>query len=166
MNFLPINLPSSGIEIIILAGVFIVLFALALVLGKGRMIAFILSFYPAALFYSQFPFFDKIIFFKKTDLQVFLNSLALFFVFFILTFLIINFITGRSLSYSVRGKTLKTTLLAFSAWLLVLMTINQIVVMKGIEKFFPLTHDILGNPNLFFWFLAIPLVIILIFIRR
>ena len=166
MNFLPQNLPNFTGEIIALAGIFIVLFALALVLGKGRMIAFILSFYPAALFYSKFPFFDKILFFKETDLQVFLNKLALFFVFFILTFLVINFITGRSLSYSVKGKTFKLTLLAFSAWLLVLMTIHQIVVIKGIEKFFPMTHDVLGNPQFFFWFLAIPLAVILIFIRR
>ncbi|TSC60832.1 MAG: hypothetical protein G01um1014107_234 [Parcubacteria group bacterium Gr01-1014_107] len=139
---------------------------LAFILGKSRMVAFVLSIYPAILIYLQFPFLEKLVFFKRDQFQLFLNNLFIFLAFFLVTFLILSAVTGKSLMYSSRRKPLQLIALSFSLWILVLLLLHQVVALPNITSYLPKTSPYLASGKFFFWLLTIPLVLTLAFIRK
>lgn len=62
--------------------------ALSFYKGKGTLFSIIVSFYPAAIFYSAFPYKSKFIFFNDSSIQVFYSHALMFGVFFALSFFV------------------------------------------------------------------------------
>jgi hypothetical protein len=56
--------------------------------GKSVLFSLIVSFYPAVLFYTTFPYKEKFVLFKDTSLHVFYSHALIFAVFFLLSFFV------------------------------------------------------------------------------
>lgn len=168
MDFLAKYIPGNLTEwIIVLLGL-IFFIGLSFALGKSRTTAFNLSFYPAILIYFQLPddLLNKLIIFNGSPWQTFLNNFAIFLVFFFLTFVIINAITGKSLIYSGRRKSIQLLVLGVCALFLVLIVLSQIVVLPKIVVWLPTLYPFFSSEKLFFWLLSAPIVLMLIFVRK
>ena len=168
MAFLNQSFSALTTEIIIAAAILVACLILAFILGKSRMVAFNLSFYPAILIYLQLPeaLLKKLLIIKETAIQIFFNNLLIFLIFFILTFFIINAIAGRSLMYSSRRRFFQLAVLAVSAWILIILSIHQVIALPKIGDWLPTLSPIFSSAKLFFWFLAIPLALIILFVRK
>ena len=166
MGFITQNLSNLRGELILLILLFIVCFIITYLLGRGKTVAFILSFYPAIFLYSQFPFSEKLIFFNDTDSQIFLNKLGIFLIFFLITFLILCNITGRTMVYTSNRGITKTILLSLFVLSMILVTVNRVIPSDKISELLPMTGGIFASQNYFFWLLTIPIVFIVLFMRK
>jgi len=159
-------MPISSNELIALLAFFVFSCVLAFILGKGKSIALIFSFYPAIFFYLQFPVVQEKLIVAQTGWLMFLNQLAIFLAFFLLTFLILTAITGRSMDYTSRRKKIVILFLGLLIFLLIMTVLHQVIVYKEILSFFPKSGKIFALEKLFFWLLTIPLALTLIAAKR
>ncbi len=90
-----VGIPITN-DIIVIASLFIIFFIYALYGNKGRLISFILAFYPATIFYKTFPFSQQLTIVTDEKWLVF-NKLAIFLLFFIpISIIIARFVFKES----------------------------------------------------------------------
>lgn len=166
MSLISSYTPVLGSELAALSIILIFCLVVSFSLGKGKIIALILSFYPAVFFYSQFPIIEKLVFLKENQWQIFFNRLILFAIFFILTFLVISIIAGGRVLYTDRSQKLKIFILSICVFVLTLLTIHQIIPLPEALKYMPKSGDFFASDKYFFWLILSPLAIILLFIRK
>lgn len=77
-------------DFVFLTVLFLAIFGYTMYFGRGKIVAFILSFYPATILYNNLPFLDSLIVLKG-DVLITLNKIVLFAILFIL----LNIITNR-----------------------------------------------------------------------
>lgn len=173
MGFLTSLIPNSLSEIVLIFIIFIACLLISFIFGQSRMVAFNLSFYPAILIYTQFrsyleaPFFEKLLILGDTPNWIFIRNSAIFLFFFLITFLIINSITGKNLQYTNRKKKFRLLALSFSALILILVVVHQVVMMPDVGKHFPQIGKLIFAPkDNFVWILVGSLIITLISGRK
>jgi hypothetical protein len=148
-------------DMIFLVTVFILFFAYTMYFGRGRMLSFILAFYPAAILFKSFPYLDKLIVLHG-DKLVLLNKIVIFFIFLIPLDIIINKFIFSESEYSGSMKLLRAVGLAISATLLVVLFSYGILNFDIFHNFSPTIDAFLANPAKLFYSNLAPLALLFI----
>jgi len=83
-----------SLDVIIIGALFALLFALTLYFSKGWIISLILALYVTRLLFEHFPYTDSLLLFgNTTEVKILLSNATLFFLFLIVSALIINRVT-------------------------------------------------------------------------
>ncbi len=148
----------SGDVSFILTALF-VLWAFTLYFGRGKIISFILSFYPATFLYNNFPFTTKILS-ESTGNTLLLKQLGIFLIFFIPLNIIINRYIFSESEYRASSNLLRSGGLAVSALILVMIFSYITVDLSSFHDFSPKIDDIFtSGDRIFYWNLASILIL-------
>ena len=153
-------LPIST-DFIVLAGIFFVFFFYALYFGRNRIISLIFAFYPSALLYQIFPYFDKLIILQG-DKLIILNKLVIFLIFFLpLNIIFSRYIFSES-KYSGASHIFRIIGLSLCSLVLFVLFTYTVINLNIFHDFSP-TIDLLftGSTRLFLWNIA-PLALLVI----
>ena len=146
-------------DLTFLISIFIILLVFALYFGKGRMVSFILAFYPATLLYKSFPFTEKLIFLSG-DKLILLNKLAIFLAFFAVLNIIINRYIFSASEYTGSQGLLRSGGLAVSAMVLVLLFTYTTLNLDLFHDFSPTIDTLFTAGNRVFYWNILPLAIL------
>ena len=148
-------------DIIVLAVVFFAILVYTMYFGKNRTISAILSYYPAVILFTNFPF-TKQLMISKGGIATTLNSLVIFLIIFIPLNIIIN---RYIIAESGQGTThiIRTAGLAFTALILVIMFSYTIVDLSEFYNFSHVIDSLFATPNTIFIANLIPLALLAFF---
>ncbi len=135
--------------------VFVIFGAATLYFGRGWMVSFILSFFPASILYTAFPFLEKLLVLKGDNLLP-LNKLVIFLLFLVPICIIVKkFIYAESID-SGSMHFLRTGIFALIGLVLVVMLSYSTVNYDAYHNFSP-TIDTLFTPvtRIFYWNIGI-----------
>ena len=138
-------------DIIYLLAIFFVLFAYAMYFGRGRIVSFILAFYPATLLYNTFPFMEKVILLKGEKL-ILLNQLGVFLLFLVLLNIIINRYIISISDYSSSSHIMRNGGLAFISLVLIVVFSYGTLNLDLFHDFAPPIDNLFnGEDKIFYW---------------
>ncbi len=133
---------------------FIMFLIIALYAGKGRVISFILAYYPASILFSTLPFINKLLVLQ--DKMLVLNKIAVFLIFLVPLSIIINsYIFSESMHSGVQHL-FRTSGLALIMLILVVVFSYSVVNYDSLHNFTTST-DALFTPlsRIFYWNIGI-----------
>ncbi len=137
-------------DVLLIVGIFALIFVSVLYFGRGRAVSLILAFYPTVMIFKSLPFMDKLIFFT-TDKLITLNKLGIFLIFYIPLYIIVSRYIFLSLEYS-RMSVLKNSLLALSVLIVFFIFIYNVVGIHPIYDFSSQIDGLFdGEGNIFYW---------------
>lgn len=138
-------------DILFFVVTFILFFVFTLYAGRGRMISFILAFYPASILYKSLPFLDELIFFHTNGLPT-INKMVIFLILLVPISIIINRYVFSESEYSGSSHMIRTAGLALVATVL-LVIFSYTVVNFDILHNFSYSVDVLFTPEsrIFYW---------------
>lgn len=141
---------------------FILFFAYAMYFGRGMIVAFIISYYPASFLYLNFPFLVKFTVLHG-DKLILLNKIGIFLLFLVpLTIIVDRYIFSAS-EYSGSLGMLKTVGLTLSAMVLVILFSYSTLNFDLFHNFSPQIDKIfMFKDAVFYWSLA-PIVLLALF---
>lgn len=142
------------------------LFVFALRYGKDRMIALIFSLYISLLLYIHFPYIDKLLLFKGSDIKILLSNAIIFFTFVVVVYVIIERVIFAD--YPNRGmmRFIEALLLSLAATSLLLAFAYNILPIASFYSFSPPIELLFSSSIFFFWWLIVPLASILFLAKR
>jgi hypothetical protein len=128
--------------------VYILLFVAIAYFRKGKMISAILAFYPASILYNSFPFLDKLLFLHQDGMAIF-NKFAVFLLFFVPIFIVVN---SYETNYSSISNIISTGGLALIGLALIVMFSYTVINYDYFHDFSP-SVDALFTPlnRIFYW---------------
>ena len=146
-------------DAVFLIVIFAIFFVLGLYLGKGRLISFILSFYPATLLYNTLPFVSKVLVLKGEKLLV-LNKLAVFLVFFLPIIIFVDrYIFSESYNVGFSGK-LRVAGLAVAVTLLIVIFSYSTINYDAFHNFSDQIDVIFTTPARLFYANLVPVALL------
>jgi hypothetical protein len=152
---------ATGItlDVMVLAVMFAALAAYGFYFGKRRLVAFVLSFYPAFLLYAAFPYIGQLTFLHSSGGQIVLSKLVIFAVFFVVCHIaLLNVLHGAGdFSFSKREKIFQISVLSVSALVLILIFMHQYVPFAGVYTFSAGIGKLFVSRTAQFWLLLAPL---------
>lgn len=160
------TIASLSLDTIILAIIFIALFTYGLKYGKRRIISLLISLYISIPIISFFPYLQKVLFFGDTVDKMLYTQI----VFFFLIVVLINIIIDRVISWELgsRGmrKLIELGALALSSGGLLIAISYHIIPITTLHDFASPIDSLFASGALFFWWLVIPLTVLLFTVRR
>ena len=160
------TIASLSLDTIILAIVFVVLFAYGLKYGKRRIISLLISFYISIPIILFFPYLEKILFFGETIDMMLYSQIILF----LLIVVLINIIIDRVISWELgeRGirKLIEIGVLTFVSGGLLMAISYHIIEITTLHDFAAPIDALFASTSMFFWWLVIPFVVLLFTVRR
>lgn len=155
---------SFSSDIVIIALLTAVFAAYALFLGKDRVVALILSFYPSVLLFKAIPYFKKLVVLNPANLQEAFVQVFLFLVIFVpVNYVVLHIVSGE-FSFSRIKKVFEAGILGLTATSLTILFSYQVVNLQKIYNFSS-GIDKLFTGDAFFWVLIIPFGV-LFFLRK
>lgn len=152
-KFLHLSGPLS-VDLVILASIFIILYGYSIYAGRNRLLAFIISFYPATLLFNTFPLMNKVLILQG-DKFLTLNKLAIFLLFFIPINIIINRFIFTGSDYSGFTGLVRGAGLSLSALIMVLLFSYSTLNLDVFHNFSPQIDTIFAHSSsIFYWNLA------------
>ncbi len=150
---------SRGIFIEI--GILVVIFLVVWYVNKDKIASIIFAFYPALLFFLNFPYTTQIMALAKNNtLYESLIRLAIFLLFLIPIYFGLEKIFMVNISYSYGGKLVKSVILSLVLLSLTTVLIYHILHLNTIRIFSDQITGIIINSQAFlFWWLVIPFVV-------
>ncbi|MEQ1500023.1 MAG: hypothetical protein ABL917_01470 [Parcubacteria group bacterium] len=129
--------------------------ASTLYFGKGKIVSFILSFYPATFLYKSFPFIDKLTFLTGDKLVV-VNKLGLFLLFSIPIYIIINSYVFSVSEYTGTSHLVRGGALAIASLVTVMLFYYTTLDLSIFHDFGPRIDSLFAGNNLvFYWNLGV-----------
>ncbi|MFQ5662067.1 MAG: hypothetical protein ACE5F2_02335 [Candidatus Paceibacteria bacterium] len=160
------TIASLSLDTIILAIIFIALFTYGLKYGKRRIISLIISLYISIPIISFFPYLQKVLFLGETVDKMLYMQIILFF----LMVVLINILIDRVISWELgeRGvrKLVELGALAIASGGLLVSISYHIIPITALHDFAPPIDSIFASGTVFFWWLVIPLAVLLFTVRR
>ncbi len=142
-------------DTLVLVILFIVFFAYSMFLGRGRMLSFILAFYPASFLYINFPFVNKFLILHG-DKMLALNKIVIFLLFLTPLTIIINRFIFQASDYVGSSKIFRTVGLSLCGVILVLVFAYAIAGMDALHDFSPKIDMLFSSMDrIFYWNLGI-----------
>src|SRR4051812_30780719 len=114
------QLSGLSLDIVVLIVGFIVLVVYGFYFGKSKLLACVLSFYPAVLLYNAFPYFANVTIWHENSLQTTISHGVVFLVFFILTNIALFTVLHGDFSFSKKERFFQIGVLAFCGVLLIM----------------------------------------------
>ncbi len=121
-------------DVLLLVSLCIIVFAGTMYFGRGRMVTFVIAFFPAALLYKTFPYLDKLVFLEG-DKSVAMNKLLIFLVILIFFNIVIGRFVFSSGDYVGSGGIFKNGLLTISVVFLLLVMTYDVVNLDALHDF-------------------------------
>ncbi len=150
---------SFSSDLILLAVLFFLFFAVGMYFGKSRLVSLILAFYPARFLYENFPLMSHFLVLHGPQLVV-INKILIFLFFFVLVDIMISrYIFSESIGSS--SHFVQVGALALSATVLLLVFSYSIISLDIFYNFSVSIDKLFVVTNLFWWTLA-PLLLLLI----
>lgn len=130
---------------------FVVFFAYAMFMGRGKIISLILAFYPATLLYNLFPFTAKLVVLHG-DKLIALNKVCIFLIFLVLLSIIISRYIFSASEYTGSAHLLRTAGLSICGVILLLVFSYSTVDLQIFHDFAPKIDALFtGISKLFYW---------------
>lgn len=149
-------------DILFILVVFVVMLGYTFYFGKGKIVAFILSFYPSVFIYNNTPFMDKILFLEG-EMLLTINKLSVFLIIFIILNIIINRYIGISYTYYKPPSFLSNTILALGGVILVLVLSYSTISLDVLYNPSDTIDRLFGGENTIFYWSLVPLLLLAIF---
>ncbi len=146
-------------DVILLISIFIVFLVFALYMGKGRIVSFILAFYPATFLYNTFPFVDKVVVLEGEKF-ILLNKLAIFLVIFIILNIVINRYVFTASEYTASDGLLRSGGLAFAALVLVVLFSYTTLNLDLMHDFSTSIDTVFTGPTKIFYWNLVPIILL------
>jgi hypothetical protein len=156
---------SLPADVVIIATIFIMLLATALWIGKHRFVPLLAGLYLAIILYGNFPFKTKVLLWTNSDAGIFYSQLLIFGAIVFLGY----FLANRLASVESLGglpKVLESVLLAGTTTGLLVAIGYYILPLDLVYNFAPNIDRYFTMPESFFWWLAAPVVALLLTSRR
>jgi hypothetical protein len=137
--------------------VFAIAFAYAFIRGKGKILSAIISFYPALILFTWFPYWSMKVF-EKQGIHSFFAHLGVFLLMYIPTHLILSRAIESYYSETKFGKIFQISSLSSAFLILTALT----------SRFLPALYTFSFNEFItrhIFWFLVAPILLVLISVR-
>lgn len=153
---------SLSSDIVVIAALTAVFASVGLFFGKDRLVALILTFYPAGLIFTHFPYFSK---YTQPKIYAFQNSLialGIFLIIFIVVYFIIRNFVSSDFSFSSIKKVVEAGVLGLAASSLAILFSYNVVNLSKLYNFSSGIDRLFDGSALFWWLLA-PFVILFIF---
>ncbi len=161
MNLVSI-ITGISLDIVILAITFIALAGYGFYFGKGRLLAFIASFYASILLYTNFPYRESLTFSKGSAQQKALSEALIFLVIFLIANYVFIKVIHGDFSFSKTSRMFEIGILSLSGTILVMVFYHQIVPLESVHTFSGAISGLFASKTLLFWWLLAPLAGILI----
>ncbi|MDP6387666.1 MAG: hypothetical protein QGG63_00040 [Candidatus Pacebacteria bacterium] len=152
------SVTSMSLDTIILITIFVAFFVYGLRYGKGRIISLILSFYISIPIIFSFPYIEKLSF-AYSQIAVFLLIIVF------LNIVISRFVYEEFPSRGLR-RLIEAGLLSVSAGGLLLALSYHIIPITALHDFAAPIDALFTSTTTFFWWLIIPLAVLLFTVRR
>jgi hypothetical protein len=140
-------------DIIVLVTLFVLFATYALYFGKGRIISFILAFYPAVFLYEEFPYMAKFMLLHGTQLIV-LNKIIIFLIFLISLGIMINRFIFSESGYGGSLHLARVAGFALIGVVLTLVFTYSVVSLDVFYTFSPMVSNLFVPANIFWWTLG------------
>jgi len=146
-------------DIVVLAGIFFILFFIGIYFGKSRLAGAIIAFFPTVLLFKTFPLIDKLIFFDVGRKGV-LNKAGIFLVLFALLNIILSRYIFNESGYG-KARVFHVGGLAVAGVILFLIFSYTIVDITAFHDF-STNLDALFSESRIFWWNLVPIVLLAI----
>ncbi len=150
---------SFSSDMLFLIVTFIVFSACSMYFGRGRMISFVLAFYPATLLFRSFPFMEKLTILSG-DKLILLNHIAIFLLFLIPLNIIINRYIFSASEYSGSSNIFRSLGLGLLATILLLLFSYQTLNFDALHNFAPGIDNLFSSSNKLFYANLAPLALL------
>jgi hypothetical protein len=152
------SLGHISMDVVVLAGLFILFLAYGIYFGRDKIISALLSFYPAEFLFEHFPFLSKLIFLHG-DLYILLNKVLIFLVFFVpINIIVARFVFSDSGYGSV--KVLRIAGLSLAAVVSILLFTYSVLNLDLAYNFGGAIDSLFSSPERIFYWRLVPLGIL------
>lgn len=142
------------------------LFLFALRYGKDRIIAFIFALYVGMLAFLHFPYTEKVLLFKGSEINVLLSHSIIYIAFVILIYIVTERVIWAEYPQNGARRLMEAFILALSGAALLLSFAYNILPIASFYSFSPTIELIFEPSKFFFWWLLFPLVAVFLLARR
>ena len=137
-------------DFIFLFGLFVLFVALTLYFRKGRVVSFILAFYPATLLFQIFPFMSRTVILHG-DKFVLLNKIGVFLLFLVPIFIIINKYMFSESDYTGSLRIFMLGGISLSATIMIILFSYTTINFDILHDFSPKIDALFTGSKLFYW---------------
>lgn len=157
-------------DVVAIIGVFLVLIFFTFQFGKSRMVAFILALYISLLLFLNFQYFEYFDiltnFIENETTQITVTNILVF----LITLFIVYKIIGRAIAtdspQDLLHKWFEVLIMAVVGTTLIIAFIYHALPISSFHEFGPEIDRLFASPELFFWWLVIPLVALFFVLPR
>ncbi len=133
--------------------------AYAFILGKGRAISLLISFYPAALLFKYLPFLKQYTVANPATSALAIEQAVIFLILVGITHIVLNSLISIESSYSKVRKILDSLILGVTTASIVIVCSYSVVTIKNFYNFSNSIDSLFASGLIFYWMFA-PFVVI------
>ena|SRR3989344_945550 len=165
-NSATLHIKELSIASIVVIVTTAILFVFAIYYGKDRMIAFLISLYIGLLVFLNFPYTEKVLLIRDSEIGILFSNGLIYLVFVILSFLLLERLVWAEYPPSTSRRFIEAFVFSISGAAFLLSFAYHILPIASAYTFVTPIELLFAPSQFFFWWLLLPLVSIFIFTRR